>query len=186
MEDYLNLITSEHIVRPKFMSVLETYLTPLAHTLDVFDQWDELFDLDTAQGSQLDIIGEIVGANRILPFQPSDGTSSVMNDDDYRFYIKAKILQNHWDGTRLGLEEIWISSFPDAPLQIEDHADMSVTITATFLGVSDLQLEMVENGLIFPRPAGVLYNYTIIKLPAFAYDQDTEVYKGYDEGTWMG
>ena len=64
-----------------------------------------MFVLDTAVGSQLDIIGDLVGIGRNLPTD-NVNIPSTLNDNYYRRVIRSKIYFNHWDGTRESLEKI--------------------------------------------------------------------------------
>ena len=68
---YLNRITSEHKVQPKFMGLVEARLKPFIDIFECLEEIDKAFDLDTATGNQLDIIGEYVGVKRLLNFQPT-------------------------------------------------------------------------------------------------------------------
>lgn len=185
IQDHIDLITSQHNIRPNFMGVVETYLKPLDELYDCFQTYEENFHIDTAVGNQLDIIGYIVGIGRTLPFQPTNGNSSVLNDEDYRFLIKARILWNTWKGTREDLVSLWKRRFPNSILQLQDNLDMTVDVGVTFVGLSEIQLDMIEQGLIIPRPAGVKYNTTIVRLPAFGYDRSDELIDGYDNSTWV-
>lgn len=117
---YLNRITSQHKTKPKFMALLAARLGPfidLARCLEIFD---EAFDLDTAAGKQLDIIGEYVGVSRILNFQPV-AIPALLDDEHYRILLKSKISLNNWDGTTAGVYAIWNQVFPNTQIGISDY-----------------------------------------------------------------
>lgn len=184
-ENYLELITSQHCLRPNYMNVVDGHLELFKGLSDCLNQFDDAFDIDKAVGAQLDILGQLIGTGRILPYQPTDGSSAVLTDDDYRFLLKARIGWNAWDGTREHLVFLWTQQFPTSEIIIDDHGDMTVTLTITFAGLTNSQLDLVENGIIPPRPEGVLYNYIVIRQRTFAYEWDaseTELYGGYDQG----
>lgn len=179
---YTDLITSQYNDSPKFKRWLEILLTPFVDVQNLADTLYTYFDLDTAVGKQLDILGSVVGASRVLPFQPVNG-DAVLDDKHYRFLIKGQILKNTWNGTNQGIYDMWQLLHPDLPLSIKDNQNM--TVNAIFIGVVDeLEKEMIEYGMIVPKAQGVLMQYSFSTPPLFAHDQETEFFKGYDEGYW--
>ena len=182
LSDYTDLITSQYNDSPKFKRWLEILLTPFVDVQNLADTLYTYFDLDTAVGKQLDMLGSVVGASRVLPFQPVNG-DAVLDDNHYRFLIKGQILKNTWDGTNQGIYDMWQFLHPDLPLSIKDNQNM--TVNALFIGVVDeLEKEMIEYGMIVPKAQGVLMQYSFSTPPLFAHDQETEFFKGYDEGYW--
>lgn len=150
---YLNLITSEHRNKPKYIAFVSSFLSKVDDGMTVSGDMSGNFDVDTAVGVQLDTIGAIVGANRDVGIQLSSGTS-ILDDDHYRTLIKAKIAQNQWDGTIPSIYALWSTLFPGSILQIIDNQDM--TMQAIVTGLSDeVSLELITAGLIIPKPAGV-------------------------------
>lgn len=160
IEDYLNIITSEHRQQPKYIAMLTAYLRKLQDAQLVIEALDLHFDLNEAIGAQLDRLGEIVGRGRILAFQP-ESRSALLDDDNYRLIIKAKILQNQWAGTIEDMANLFQQVFPDMQLKIIDHQNMSMEIQVTGLR-DDLQLQMLNNGYVIPKPEGVRIKITFI------------------------
>lgn len=187
LSEYTNLITSQYNDCPKFREWLETLLTPFIDTQNLANELYTYFDLETAVGKQLDMLGQIVGASRLLPFQPVDENDepldALLNDDNYRFLIKSQILRNTWDGTNQNIYDMWQTLNPDVPLSIKDNQNM--TVNAIFIGyVNDIEKQMIEHDMIVPRAQGVKMEYSFSTPPLFAHDQDTDYYKGYDQGNW--
>lgn len=178
---YLGLITSEYQGSSKFMAFLQSFLRKLDDVSQCRLLMEVLLDLDNATGVLLDSIGTIVGASRTLPFQPSGGISPVLDDTTYRVYIKARIAWNQWNGTILGMQAIWQSLFPSGTIVIADQQNMTADIIITGAFTSILQ-QMITNGLIVPRPEGVLYNYVFGGLPVFGFDADNQFVAGLDTG----
>ena len=160
IEDYLNIITSEHRQQPKYIAMLTAYLRKLQDAQLVIEAFDLHFDLNEAIGAQLDRLGDIVGRSRILAFQP-ESRSALLDDDNYRLIIKAKILQNQWAGTIEDMANLFQQVFPDMQLKIIDHQNMSMEIQVTGLR-DDLQLQMLNNGYVIPKPEGVSIKITFI------------------------
>ena len=160
IEDYLNIITSEHRQQPKYIAMLTAYLRKLQDAQLVIEAFDLHFDLNEAIVAQLDRLGDIVGRSRILAFQP-ESRSALLDDDNYRLIIKAKILQHHWAGTIEDMANLFQQVFPDMQLKIIDHQNMSMEIQVTGLR-DDLQLQMLNNGYVIPKPEGVRIKITFI------------------------
>lgn len=184
VEYYQSLVTSEHQNSPKYMAWLGAMIEPLTVIQSVIENLINDFDVDTAVGKQLDIVGQWVGISRILkeeligvyftwdvddlgwdsgvwqsPDDPDSGLI-VLPDDIYRTLIKAKIVHNHWNGSINGLYDIWDVVFgnnPDAPvLIIQDNQDMSMDyiFSVNVLGIVEQELAMT--GQYFIKPEGVL------------------------------
>lgn len=160
IDDYLNIITSEHRQQPKYIAMLTAYLRKLQDAQMVIEAFDLHFNLNEAIGAQLDKLGEIVGRSRILAFQP-ESRSALLDDDSYRLIVKAKILQNQWNGTIEDMANLFRQVFPDMQLAIIDNQNMSMEIQVTGLR-DDLQLQMLSNGYIIPKPEGVRIKITFI------------------------
>ena len=62
--DYTQLITSEHNQQPKFMALVGLLTGAIGQISDVAASFNTLFDIDTAVGQQLDMIGLWVGQSR--------------------------------------------------------------------------------------------------------------------------
>ena len=180
---YQALLTSEYALSPKLNQLLYVLLKKFDDVSQVMVQLDTALDLDIAVGAQLDMLGSIVGANRTVGFQPSGGVSPVLDDATYRIYIKAKIAQNQWDGTLVGLYPIWASLFPDGKIIIIDNQNMTCDITLTGTFTSILQ-DLIVNGYIVPRPEGVLFNFIFGTLPFFGFGSSPGFIAGFGEGHW--
>ena len=182
---YLGLLT--HYYKPpnaaKFNQLLYALLKKFDDVSQCLVQFDTAFDLDSAVGVQLDALGTIAAASRTVNFQPSNGVSPVLDDTTYRLYIKAKIAQNQWDGTRAALYAIWRKLFPTGKLTIADNQNMTATIFLSGSFTSIVQ-DLITNGYIVPRSEGILYEYVIGDLPAFGFDLNNAFVASFDVGKW--
>lgn len=179
---YQDLITSEHRGKPRYMA---TVTALLRHSDDIFSMgvyMDDYFDLDEAEGDQLDVLGQIVGASRVLPFQPDKGLSPVLDDNAYRTLIKAKIAQNLWKGGAEDLAATWRVLFGNGII-IQDNGNM--TIDVVVIGINDqISQNMIQQGLIVPKPQSVGINYHFAAKAVFGYDMENDLIKGYDHADW--
>jgi len=258
---YLSLFTSEYQTAPNLYAWAAALISPTMDMLAFTQQMYGAFNLATAVGPQLDIIGAIVGANRQLPFQPSSGminsvaatnkpsgyvsgdvvtivqagasggtcqlsvypgtilasvvtsgagystanglattggsgsgliadittstlASSSLSDSDYRILIYAKAAQNQWNGSIASIYALWNQIYPGSRMTFIDNQNMTCTIVLASATLTSLQLQMIENGLILPRPQGVLYIFTTAMEPIFGFDLNNSVIAGFDSGNF--
>lgn len=183
IEYYLNLITSEYRLKPNFISWLSSSLQLLDDATSTIEEIFNAFNIDNAIGNQLDLIGQIIGQERKVGFQPTDGSSPVLDDTNYRTLLKAKIVQNHWRGQIKELVDMWSILFPEGTITIQDTQDMAFNVIITG-NLSLLTRDLVLNGYIIPKPEGVNANYYFGDVPIFGYDISNEYYDGYEVGKW--
>ena len=182
LSSYQDLITSEHRGKPRYMA---TVTALLKYTDDIFNlgvYMDDYFDLDAAVGVQEDVLGQIVGANRVLPFQPDKGLSPVLDDEAYRTLIRAKIAQNLWKGGAEDLAETWRTIFGDGII-IQDNGDMTIDVVVIGLN-DDISQQMIQQGLIVPKPQSVGIKYHFSAKTVFGYDMENDLIRGYDHADW--
>lgn len=161
IQQYMDLITSQHNTKPRFTTWLASTLKIVADNISMTNSIPSNFDIDNAVGVQLDVLGQIIGRSRNLNFQPSDGSSPTLSDTNYQIALKAKIAQNQWDGTIPQIYNIWNSLFSDISLTVIDNQNM--TMSALVDGqVETVITEMIAAGYIVPKPAGV--HLTIIEV----------------------
>ena len=180
---YIKLITSEHSVQPKYAEYVKTFLDMISPSVDIYNDFDVLFALDSSTGDQLDKLGELVGIGRQLPVV-DERIPATLDDEAYRLVIKAKIYKNHWDGTRKGLQDIFDVFFHDVQYEIIDNQDMSYTVTLIDPEADSLFVGLIMNGYILPKPSGVSVDYNIMDSSLFGWDSDTQFIKGWDKANW--
>ena len=211
---YLDLVTTEHQDKQNFMAMIGMTCQPFADLTAVYKCMMTLFDVDTANGEQLDVIGQWVGITRnVLEPLPSiwfsfgieglgfgqgywygkyvqASTEYELSDNYYRLAIKMKILNNHWNGTipqAYSIADVLLAAF-GYQLFIQDNEDMSMDIGLLGAGEPDLLTQsMMLDGLFDIRPAGVLINHYYVQsgpLPIFAFGIDNQYFAGFGQGSW--
>jgi hypothetical protein len=85
-EGVYNLI--EFFKKPRNISVIEAVCSQVQELEDALWSLKDAFNVDTAEGDQLDLLGKLVGEGR-------DGRT----DDQYRTGVRARILVNSSEGT---------------------------------------------------------------------------------------
>ena len=178
---YAGLLTHQYRLSPKLNALLYLLLKKFDNVSQCLVSMDVAFDLDAAVGNQLDMLGAIVQAPRTVPFQPSNGVSPILDDATYRILIKATIGKNQWNGTIDGLYPIWQSLFPGGKIVVADNQNMTATIlmSGSFTSITK---DLITNGMIVPRPQGVLYTYSFATEPVFGADLSNAYVAGADLG----
>lgn len=185
MSKYTELITNYHATKSKFPQHIDLITRPLTDVSTSVADMIRKFDVDSANGEQLDIIGLWVGRSRLVttpisnvyfswdtdglgwdqgnwqgPYDPDADFTSLSNDV-YRLVLKAQIAINQWDGTVGHLEELLelIFSGTGIEMQIIDNMDMSISISAIALnGIANTSAELIEvikSGALTVKAAGV-------------------------------
>lgn len=183
--EYAARITSEHADKPKFREMVDAVANALATGGDTAKEIQQAFDLDVAEGAQLDVIGRWVGINRRVKtpitgvyfawndsanphstgwgygvwkgkYDPSQGIEE-LPDDVYRSLIRARITANQWDGSIESAYAIWQSAFSQtgASLIIQDYQDMTMTVGVSNAVFSGLSKALLTQGFLPIKPAGV-------------------------------
>ena len=185
VEDYTALVTFEHAGKPKFVAMVSAVAGAFVASQNFLEGMTAAFDLDTAVGAQLDVLGLWIGIPRRINVpvsnvyfawdmdgigwdqgvwfstgDPSDSIS-VLDDDTYRLVLRAKIGANNWDGTIITAIPILNSVFGDSGthVQINDNGDMSFNVYIMGPEPSALKKALIAGGYIPVKPAGVRVNY---------------------------
>lgn len=212
VETYLELITSEHNDKPKFMATVEISIGVYNRIQEVLSTMVPAFDLDDSVGSQLDDIGKWVGVSRNIntplsgiyftwggaasvgwssgiwqgAFSPTSGITS-LPDDVYRTLIRAKIAANRWPGTIPSAYDIWAEVFPNSIIIIQDNQDMSMIIGVVGTPLDILTQSLLTGGYIPLKPEGVRIAYYAVPVdsnPIFAWGTEGDGVAGWGEGSW--
>lgn len=213
-EEYLNLVTSEHREKPKFAAMIQLDVGVPVRVQDLLAAMIPLFDVDLAVGQQLDVIGQWAGISRNIPVpipaegvyfewdslsvakgwdvalwaDPTQPTEIVtLPDDVYRNFVKAKIAANKWDGSLEDMYAVWDSVFTDITIFVQDNQNMSYNLGFVGRPVDSLTLALIQIGYLPLKPEGVRVNVIYSPIddsPMFAWDVETDVFKGWDEGSW--
>ncbi len=185
VQTYLDLIPALHYGKPKFMATVSATVQPMVDTLTLMEASANLFDIDTSDGKQLDIVGVRVGASRqvnlpiedvfftydvenlgfdqgilIGEYDPSQGLTT-LDDDTYRLLMKAKAAANHWDGTLYSAQAIFDNLLVPLGVRVflRDNQDMSVTVLVAGVLQNAATMAVVIGGYLPLKTAGVQWNW---------------------------
>lgn len=211
---YLNLVTSEHNQRPKFMAMLAYVMQPIADDIAVLRIMNGKFDVDSASGDQLDVVGKWVGAARNVSvpltgiyftlgnlslgfgsgtwfslFDPLSGLV-ILPDEDFRTLIRAKIANNQWDGTIPGAYAVWDTLFTGTGISIliQDLGNMHMIYALTGNVPSAVTLALFRQGYLDLKPEGVKIDAyltpSVPDIPYFGFGVENSSISGFGVGAW--
>lgn len=212
IDDYLNLVTSEHRDKPNFISMVSLDVSLPVRVQNLFMQMIPRFSPFLAVGQQLDVIGQWVGISRNVSIPVEgvyftwDGSNfslgwdyaiwedqlqpaliTVLNDGSYRVLILSKIAANKWDGTTEGIYDILGALFLTVTVLVDDHQDMSYSVGIVGDVINSLTIALITGGYIPLKPEGVRvrnYFFAVNTGPFFGWDLDSPYVKGWDTGSW--
>jgi hypothetical protein len=208
---YTDLITSQHAARAKFSATIEALTQPALDLQAVMGGFPADYDLDSAVGAQLDVVGEWVGQSRfvVVPldgvyfafntdgvgfnqgywlgrYDPTTG-SSALPDEAYRALLKATVALNHWDGTVPAAAAAIAPLFPDNAVYIQDRQDMSISVAVGGPPLDRLLSALLTGGYLALKAATVRIDFTFTSfppLPVFGFGADNEFIGGFNHGAW--
>jgi hypothetical protein len=146
VERALARLPQQHKDKANIRALVSALVGPAQAIEDAIWQLYTLRRVDTAEGVQLDLLGDVVG-------QPRDGLS----DDDYRRYIRARIATNRSLGVVEDLIKITRLVVGDDALRVEVERQNIATIVVRLLEIpiTDELADIVFDFLFKAKAAGV-------------------------------
>ena len=215
MQEYLNLVPSQHRQRPRFMSTVQAVLAPLQALEALLEELRTAFDLDTATGRQLDAVGVRVGRTRYLhtPLQgvffswneagvgwgqgvwkgkyDAENGLTTLPDDIYRTLLKAKVAANAWNGTTPGAYEAWEMAFADtgSMIVLQDNQDMSMIVGIAGRIMNPVFEQLLLQQYVPLKPEGVRIQWYAVTPdggPLFAWNCNSPALSGWADRSGNG
>lgn len=178
--DYWETVISQYANSPILTQLIDDYFTYLDQTDDLEAFFDNIWNVDSAQGVGLDIWGRIVGVSRVLTVSSSDflgfaeagapaqplnqaplyggagfTNNVVLSDSAFRILILAKALANVCDGSIGAINQLLLNMFPGrGNVYVVDNGDMTMTYTFSFTP-TPVELAILTSSGVLPTPAGV-------------------------------
>jgi hypothetical protein len=186
--EYLARIPSYHSTQPRFMNTVATLIQPLVDAMAMLDKLTTRdFDLDTAVGVQLDMVGQWLGRDRWLrmpftdvffsldlpedrvgfdqgiwlgPYDARDGLRA-LDDDNYRVLLKLYAIANQWPGYHPPIVNALNAVWPG--VVVDDRGDkpgevMRCDVLIPGPAISTVALFMLQQD--YPiKASGVRYNF---------------------------
>ena len=101
LEDYLSLFPGSTREKSRFMSLAGAVLQQVIDLQATVEELNAAFSPATAQGTQLDALGESLGLSRL-----DTSAGAAATDEVYRDFIRKKLIRWGWDGTNKTVPEI--------------------------------------------------------------------------------
>ena len=141
LEDYLSLFPGSTREKARFMSLAGAVLRQVMDLQALVGELNAAFSPATAQGTQLDALGESLGLSRL------DTTAgAAATDEVYRDFIRKKLIRWGWDGTN--------KSVPGITEQLQagsvENDNRNGTVTVTGAGTQPAAVKE-----IYPVTGGV-------------------------------
>ena len=152
-QSYVDLLIKQYWEQPNAVAEIEAQAVTWEAIRDILLDFDAEFDLDTAIGAQLDIIGKIVGLRRADHIEFTD-------DEEYRFFLRLQIARNNGSAfmvsdDKTSIQDVIQFAFEELAYVI-DNKDMTMTLyIADTFDITRLLL-ILELGVL-PKPQGVRY-----------------------------
>lgn len=170
---YANLLIMQYHNKPRAKETIKvsTASIPDQLILDIING----FDINTAVGSQLDLLGIYVGVDRNYN---DNGVLELLSDDDYRILVKLKAISNTSTLSSKALDEALYEFFGNS-IRMDSAGNMEMTyfvpVNKTPVILAAIQKE------VLPRPMGVRCSYIIEYDKKFfgfcTYQNQTAIYK---------
>lgn len=181
--DYWNTIISQYANSPILTQLIANFFDHIDQTTDFDSFFDNIWNIDTAQGYGLDVWGRIVGVSRVIQvpstgawfgFNEAMGTGGIgtfgeaaffsgtpltsnfeLTDSAFRVLIFAKALSNISNGSAPAINQLLLNLFPNrGNCYVTDGLNMTMTYTFEF-GLSAVELAILEQTGVLPKPVGV-------------------------------
>lgn len=184
---YANLLIKQYASKPKALAHV-AMLARMAIMNQLPTSVMNAYDIDTAVGVQLDVLGKYVGIAR-TGYNFSGYVS--LSDESYRQILKIKIIQNNY-GSSLADIQNFIFLFFNGQMRIFDYLDMRIGyfLDEDFGDIELAEFIIMQN--LLPRPMGVqlsatIYGPTLDFFSFRTYANETtgfgfNSYEVYDEG----
>lgn len=205
-----NFIIWQYRTKPKALGTIRAIYAETDNTFKNVVQVVDILNIDDATGYALDLVGKHVGVSRVLPtaiakeyfgwlkdktalsfgigefYRHGDAlhASVVLNDSDYRFFIKARITKNYQTGEISNIVKS-IKFMIGEHGNIIDAQNMTMNVLVNGDQLNSLTLYAISKLDILARPVGVMYQYLVLmNNEPFGFMHDKHSY-GFNLGKFV-
>ena len=140
--------------KEKAIKTINLFGLVILQLIEIYKKMIDAFDIETAQGKQLDFLGQIIGLERLL------NNGVYVNDETYRFFLKLRIILNYQLNTTYSIQNSLYNYFQDKIAYVDNRNMTAQYILFEFLNNEIINI-LVQNKNILPVPAGVNVSYII-------------------------
>lgn len=180
--DWTRTLLAQYANSPTLLAFCQAAFNNFDQAANYDAFFDTVWNLDSAAGWGLDVLGRIVGVSRVIqvntagkffgfeeagnasadpfnqaPFYAGEATTSnfPLSDALFRTLIRAKAYANICGGSIPSLNQLLLTLFPGrGNIYVTSGGNMSMTITSTF-AMTLVERAMLTTTGVFPRPQGV-------------------------------
>ena len=149
---YADLLIVQYYSKPKARGTIAAFADPLIMNL-LPDKLEQAFDLETAVGKQLDILGQRLGVTRNVYLRNGDPVT--LNDSEFRTFIKLQAARMTLKASLYDIQTLLINFFQSS-IRVIDNENM--TLDYFVFGESSTLLSVLIKQDMLPRPTGVGIN----------------------------
>ena len=185
--EFMPFIQSQYSASTRIISILESCREHILPDADIVAFFDNVFNIETANGVGLDIWGNIIGASRFIPDYQNSAVVYTLTDEQYKTVLLYKAGANIMDATLYSLNYLLKKMFPSYRCFVRNsnnyvnvdgrHYDSNpMEIEYVFIDtqLSDLEKSVFSVVGAFGKGAGVHFN-----LSEYSYD---EIFGFYGSG----
>lgn len=200
----------QYRTKPKALGTIRAIYAETDNTFKNVVQLADILNIDDAKGYALDLVGKHVGVSRVLPtaiakkyfgwleddtalsfnvgefYRNGDAlhASVVLNDNDYRFFIKARITKNYQTGEISNIVNS-IKFVIGKHGNIIDSQNMTMNVLVNSDQLSSLTFYAFSKMDILARPVGVMYQFIVlINNEPFGFSHDNVSF-GFNLGKFV-
>ena len=140
--------------KEKAIKTINLFGLVILQLIEIYKKMIDAFDIETAQGKQLDLLGQIIGLERLL------NNGVYVNDETYRFFLKLQIILNYQLNTTYSIQNSLYNYFQNKIAYVDNRNMTAQYIFFEFLNNEIINI-LVQNKNILPVPAGVNVSYII-------------------------
>lgn len=149
---YADLLIIQYHGKPKARSMIEALVDQVLMN-QLPQKIEEAFDLETAVGKQLDIIGQRLGVTRNVYLRNGDPVT--LTDSEFRTFIKLQAARMTLASALYDIQTLLINFFQSS-LRVIDNENM--TLDYFVFGESSTLISVLIKQDMLPRPTGVRIN----------------------------
>lgn len=139
--------------KEKAIKTINLFCHCILQLIEIYKKYIDAFDLEKAQGKQLDNLGDLIGLKRLLY------NGDFVDDNIYRFFLKLQIVFNYNVNTDYSISQCIFNLFENK-LIFKDNRNMTIDYLF-YSDDNDLINVLKQNKQILPVPAGVKTNLVI-------------------------
>lgn len=150
IEYYSSLLLYQYAAKRKAVAMVQAFVSMVVMN-QLPTQVMNAYDLETAVGVQLDVLGKYAGVSR----QGYDFSGPVtLDDDDFRLIVKMAIIQNNSGSSLSDIQNLLAIYFADV-IRVFDYTTMRMDYLVNSDAASQLVAEFFIKQGSLPRPMGV-------------------------------